>query len=141
MTFLEKILSVNVSCRNSIEILFNFFSSINAKCCLNIIYNNIWFSKLPPFFIYIFFNRIYIYSFKINNLNFLICLQTLQVYSEDVLLGSISQNCYFLRPTFSINDSTGKTVLRLKGPRFPTCNNIVYKVKILISTYSIYVSV
>lgn len=97
--------------------------------------------KLPPFFIYIFFNRIYIYSFKINNLNFLICLQTLQVYSEDVLLGSISQNCYFLRPTFSINDSTGKTVLRLKGPRFPTCNNIVYKVKILISTYSIYVSV
>lgn len=67
--------------------------------------------------------------------------KTLQVYSEDVLLGSISQNCYFLRPTFSINDSTGKTVLRLKGPRFPTCNNIVYKVKILISTYSIYVSV
>lgn len=41
MTFLEKILSVNVSYRNSIEILFNFFSSINAKCCLNIIYNNI----------------------------------------------------------------------------------------------------
>lgn len=84
---------------------------------------------------------IYIYSFKINNLNFLISLQKLQVYSEDILLGSVLQNCFFLRPTFSINDSTGKTVLKLKGPRFPTCNNIVYKVKILISTYSIYVCI
>ncbi|XP_016905216.2 phospholipid scramblase 2-like isoform X2 [Apis cerana] len=55
--------------------------------------------------------------------------QKLQVYSEDILLGSVLQNCFFLRPTFSINDSTGKTVLKLKGPRFPTCNNIVYKIK------------
>ncbi|XP_043790761.1 phospholipid scramblase 2-like isoform X2 [Apis laboriosa] len=56
--------------------------------------------------------------------------QKLQVYSEDILLGSVSQNCFFLRPTFSINDSTGKTVLKLKGPRFPSCNNIiVYKIK------------
>ncbi|XP_003695802.1 phospholipid scramblase 2 isoform X1 [Apis florea] len=55
--------------------------------------------------------------------------QRLLVYSEDILLGSVSQNCFFLRPKFSINDSTGKTVLKLKGPRFPNCNNIVYKIK------------
>lgn len=72
-------------------------------------------------------------------------MQRLLVYSEDILLGSVSQNCFFLRPKFSINDSTGKTVLKLKGPRFPNCNNIVYKVKILILTYRkriyIYISI
>ncbi|XP_043601154.1 phospholipid scramblase 1-like [Bombus pyrosoma] len=57
------------------------------------------------------------------------CMQMLEVYSGDMLLGSVTENCHIFRPSFSIRDASGKTVLRIKGPCFRCCGNVTYKIK------------
>ncbi|XP_017753910.1 PREDICTED: phospholipid scramblase 2-like isoform X2 [Eufriesea mexicana] len=57
------------------------------------------------------------------------CLQELEVYSGDTLLGSISQNWSLWRPSFSVRDASGETVLIIKGPWIQFCMDVKFKVK------------
>lgn len=57
------------------------------------------------------------------------CLQELEVYAGGDLLGSVTQDWTLLRPRFSIQNSSGDTVLTIKGPFIPCCMNVDFKVK------------
>ncbi|XP_043265677.1 phospholipid scramblase 1-like [Colletes gigas] len=57
------------------------------------------------------------------------CLQELEVYSGDTLLGSVSQDWSLWRPSFSIRNASGETVLIIKGPWFRFCVDVTFKVK------------
>ncbi|XP_076240585.1 phospholipid scramblase 1 [Calliopsis andreniformis] len=57
------------------------------------------------------------------------CLQELQVYSGDTLLGSVTQDWTCWQPSFSVRDATGQTVLTIKGPWFKCCVNVTFKVR------------
>ncbi|XP_076650913.1 phospholipid scramblase 2 isoform X2 [Halictus rubicundus] len=57
------------------------------------------------------------------------CLQELEVYSGDTFLGSVSQDWSFWRPSFSIRNASGDTVLTIKGPWFRCFVEVTYKVK------------
>lgn len=77
--------------------------------------------------------RGYIFKYKLE-FNFIciwiwIYFQMLEVYSGDMLLGSVTENCHIFRPSFSIRDASGKIVLRIKGPCFRCCGNVTYKVE------------
>ncbi|XP_076174456.1 phospholipid scramblase family member 5 [Ptiloglossa arizonensis] len=56
-------------------------------------------------------------------------LQELEVYSGNILLGSVLQNWSLLQPSFSIRNAPGETVLIIKGPRFWCCEGKIFKVK------------
>lgn len=57
------------------------------------------------------------------------CLQELEVYSGNTLLGSVSQNWTLWRPSFSVRDASGETVLIIKGPWFRFCIETLFKIK------------
>ncbi|XP_043528840.1 phospholipid scramblase 1-like [Frieseomelitta varia] len=58
------------------------------------------------------------------------CMQVLEVYSGGVLLGTVTENCSsFFRPSFSIRNASGKTVLRVKGPWFRCCGTVRFKIR------------
>ncbi|XP_029045802.2 phospholipid scramblase 2-like isoform X1 [Osmia bicornis bicornis] len=57
------------------------------------------------------------------------CMQELEVYSGDTLLGSITQDWSLWRPTFSIRNAAGNTVLIIKGPWLRSAVNVTFKVK------------
>ncbi|XP_076758732.1 phospholipid scramblase 2 isoform X2 [Xylocopa sonorina] len=56
-------------------------------------------------------------------------LQELEVYSGNTLLGSVTQNWTLWKPTFSVRDASGETVLIIKGPCFRFCIETLFKVK------------
>ncbi|XP_012146865.1 phospholipid scramblase 2 isoform X1 [Megachile rotundata] len=57
------------------------------------------------------------------------CLQELEVYSGDILLGSITQDWTLWRHTFSVRNAAGDTVLIIKGPWLRCCVNVTFKIK------------
>ncbi|XP_050483459.1 phospholipid scramblase 3 [Bombus huntii] len=57
------------------------------------------------------------------------CMQMLEVYSGEMLLGSVIEDCHIFRPSFSIRDAFGETVLKITGPYFRFCGNATYKIK------------
>lgn len=57
------------------------------------------------------------------------CLQELEVYSGDTLLGSVSQDWSLWRPSFSVRNASGDTVLTIKGPWLRFCVEVTFKVK------------
>ncbi|XP_078039763.1 phospholipid scramblase 1 isoform X2 [Augochlora pura] len=57
------------------------------------------------------------------------CLQELEVYSGNTLLGSVSEDWSILRPSFSVRNTAGDTVLKIKGPWLQYCINRAFKIK------------
>ncbi|CAK9795579.1 Phospholipid scramblase 2 [Anthophora plagiata] len=57
------------------------------------------------------------------------CLQKLEVYSGDTLLGTVSEDWSLWRSSFSIENATGETVLIIKGPWFRFCVDVTFKIK------------
>ncbi|XP_011642903.1 phospholipid scramblase 1 isoform X1 [Pogonomyrmex barbatus] len=58
-------------------------------------------------------------------------LQVLEVYSGNILLGSVTQEWSFWRPKFYIRDASGQPVLMIKGPLIRFCIDVIFKVKSL----------
>ncbi|KAL0124344.1 hypothetical protein PUN28_006285 [Cardiocondyla obscurior] len=58
-------------------------------------------------------------------------LQVLEVYSGNILLGSVTQEWSLCRPKFYIRDASGQPVLIIKGPLFTFCINVTFKVESL----------
>ncbi|KAH0948243.1 hypothetical protein HN011_006075 [Eciton burchellii] len=56
-------------------------------------------------------------------------LQTLEVYSENILLGSVTQEWSLLQPTFYIRNASGQPVLIIKGPMLCFCIDVTFKIK------------
>ncbi|EFN63314.1 Phospholipid scramblase 2 [Camponotus floridanus] len=56
-------------------------------------------------------------------------LQTLEVYSGNTLLGSVTQEWSLWRPIFYIRDASGQPVLMIKGPIIRFCIEVNFKVK------------
>ncbi|XP_018400791.1 PREDICTED: phospholipid scramblase 1-like isoform X1 [Cyphomyrmex costatus] len=57
------------------------------------------------------------------------CLQVLEVYSGNVLLGSVTEEWSLWRPKFYIRDASGQPVLMIKGPLLRFCIDVIFKVK------------
>ena len=57
------------------------------------------------------------------------CLQELEVYSGDTLLGSVTQDWSLWQPSFSVRDASGETVLTIRGPWIKCCVNVSFKVR------------
>ncbi|XP_012259568.1 phospholipid scramblase 1 [Athalia rosae] len=52
---------------------------------------------------------------KCSSCCFPCCLQEVEVFSNGVQIGSVTQNWNPIRPSFSVNDATGDAVLSIKG--------------------------
>ncbi|KAK1125754.1 hypothetical protein K0M31_005301 [Melipona bicolor] len=66
------------------------------------------------------------------------CTQVLEVYSGEVLLGIVMEHrSSFLRPSFSIRDASGKTVLRIKGPWIKCCGTAKFQIRSADDVYRI----
>ncbi|XP_014467349.1 PREDICTED: phospholipid scramblase 2-like [Dinoponera quadriceps] len=59
------------------------------------------------------------------------CLQIMEIYSGNLLLGTVTQEWSLWRPTFTVRDATGNPVLIIKGPIIRFCIEVVFKVKSL----------
>ncbi|XP_076678060.1 phospholipid scramblase 1 isoform X2 [Andrena cerasifolii] len=57
------------------------------------------------------------------------CLQELEVYSGDTLLGSVTQDWSLWQPSFSVRDASRETVLTIRGPWIKCCVNVSFKVR------------
>ncbi|XP_076295465.1 phospholipid scramblase 1 isoform X2 [Lasioglossum baleicum] len=67
--------------------------------------------------------------FRCHSCCFPCCLQELEVYSGDTLLGSVTQDWTLWRPSFSVRNASGDTVLTIKGPWLRCCVEVAFKVK------------